>query len=81
MRTTLTLDKDVAAQVKEAQARLQKPFKQIVNDALRAGLAQVHKPRKAKPYDYTPHAMGLRAGVDLNNIGELLAQVEGEDYK
>jgi hypothetical protein len=81
MRTTLTLDKDVAEQAKKLVARLGKPFKQVVNEALRAGLRQLQQPPKNKPYRTKPHAMGVRPGINLDNIGELLAQVEGDDYK
>lgn len=81
MRTTLTLEKDVAEQAKRAVAKLGKPFKQVVNEALRIGLEQIQRPAATKPYNYKPHKMGLRPGLNLDNIGELLAQVEGDDYK
>ncbi len=81
MRITLTLEKDVAEQAKKAGVTLGKPFKQVVNEALRLGLEQLQRPAKVRPYDYKPHKMGLRPGLNLDNIGELLAQVEGDDYK
>ena len=39
MRTTLTLDPDVARRIEDEVHRLRKPFKQVVNDALRRALA------------------------------------------
>jgi hypothetical protein len=81
MRTTITLDKDVAQRIKAATTRLGRPFKQVVNDALRAGLDDLEKPRKGKPYRTKPLKMGLRPGINLDNIGELLAQIEGEDHR
>jgi hypothetical protein len=81
MRTTLTLNKDVADEAKKLVVKLGKPFKQVINEALRIGLQQLQRPKKRKPYDYKPHKMGLRPGLSLDNIGELLAQVEGDDYK
>ena len=81
MRTTLTLDPDVAAKAKKGAAMLGKPFKEIVNTALRIGLDQVLKPPKSKPYRTKGHALGLRRGFNYDNIAELLARGEGEDYK
>jgi hypothetical protein len=81
MRTTLTLYPDVAAKAKKGAAMLGKPFKEVINDALRIGLDQVLKPPVAKPYHMKGRPMGLRPGLNLDNIGELLAQIEGEDYK
>lgn len=81
MRTTLTLDDDVLERARALAAKLRKPFRSIVNEALRAGLDQVEKPAKQRPYKTVPHAMGLRSGRNLDNIQELLAQVEGEDFR
>lgn len=81
MRTTLTLDDDVLERARALAARMGIPFKTVVNEALRAGLLQVEKPAKKRPYKTEPHAMGLRSGRNLDNIQELLAQVEGEDCR
>jgi len=81
MRTTLTLDKDVAEQAKRVTNQLGKPFKQVVNEAMRIGLQQLGQPAKRKKYVTNPRPLGLRPGLNLDNIAELLAQVEGEDYK
>lgn len=79
MRTTLTLDEDVAAQLKEVSQKSGKPFKQVVNEALRSGLdAQSVKP---KQFRVQARAMGLRPGLSLDNIGELLEHIEGPRYR
>ncbi len=78
MRTTLTLDPDVAAKAKEGAARFGKPFKEIVNAALRAGLDSVLNPAPSKPYKTHPHPMGLKPGLNYDNISELLALSEGD---
>jgi hypothetical protein len=80
MRTTLTLDPAVAAKAKRGAARLRKSFKVIVNEALRIGLEEMLKPSPAKPYRTKPRPLGLRRGLNYDNIGELLARVEGEDH-
>lgn len=81
MRTTLSLDEDVLEKARAVAGKLRVPFKTVVNEALRAGLDEVEKPATQRPYRTVPHAMGLREGYDLDNIQELLAQVEGEDYR
>lgn len=80
MRTTLTLDPDVAAKAKKGAAKLGKPFKQIINTALRIGLDEVLEP-KSKPYRMKGRPLGLRPGFSYDNIGELLAQLEGEEHR
>ena len=75
MRTTLTLDPDVAAKARKGAAKLGKPFKEVVNAALRIGLDQVLKPPVSKAYRTKPHAMGLRKGLSYDNIDDLLAFV------
>jgi len=81
MRTTLTLDHDVADKTRALARSLGKPFKAVVNEALRLGLQQVEKPAKRQRYQTQPRAMGLRQAYSLDNIQELLAQVEGEDFR
>ena len=80
MRTTLTLDPDVAAKAKKGAAMLHKPFKEVINAALRAGLDEVLTPPAAKPYRTKPRRMGLRQGFSYDNISELIAAGEGEDH-
>jgi hypothetical protein len=81
MRTTISIDDDVLDKARAVAARLRRPFRTIVNEALRAGLDQVEQPAKQRPYKTKPHAMGLRTGRNIDNIQELLAQIEGEDCR
>jgi hypothetical protein len=80
MRTTLTLDPDVAAKARRGAAKLKRPFKEVVNQALRVGLEQVLRPAAARPYRTKPRPMGLREGLCYDNVSELLARAEGEDH-
>ena len=77
----MTLDPDVAARAKQGAAKLRKPFKDVINAALRAGLDSILTPPAAKPYRTKPRPMGLRQGFNYDNISELLAATEGEDHK
>ena len=81
MSTTLTLDPDVAAKAKKGAARLGTPFKEIINAALRLGLDQVLHPPTSRAYRTKARPLGLRPGLSYDNVGELLARAEGEDYQ
>ena len=70
MRTTLTLDPDVATKAKQGAAKLQRPFKEIVNMALRIGLDAVLAPAPARRYRTKPRPLGLRQGLSYDNISE-----------
>lgn len=82
MRTTLTLDPDVAALLKKLVARSEKPFKQAVNDALRRGLTAEFKERSAKkPYVLKlPPSAGGDFLVDITDNGALQEMMDREDY-
>lgn len=81
MRTTLSLDDDVIEKARKAAEKSGRPFREIVNEALRAGLRTLSIPPDAKPYTTKPHKMGLKAGRNLDNIQELLAQMDGEESR
>jgi hypothetical protein len=70
----------VAVKARNGAAKLGKPFKQVVNDALRIGLKELLNPPAAKPYRTIPRLLGLRAGSNYDNVAELLAQAEGERH-
>lgn len=79
MRTTLTLDADVAARLKEA-AR-DRPFKVVVNEALRAGLATLDKPASSRPFRTRGFNLGPSLVGSLDNIEEVITRVEGEQHR
>jgi len=82
MRTTITLDRDVAARLKGLRRRRDQTFKELVNTALRAGLDRLESPvkRSAKPYSIRPRSLGARL-PNLDNIAEVLAAIEDEHAK
>jgi hypothetical protein len=80
MRTTLTLDPDVAAKVKLGAKKLGNLIKEIINEALRIGLDPVLNPPAARAYRTDPRPMGLRQGFSYDDTAELLARAEGEDH-
>ena len=78
MRTTLTLDPDVAQLLEEEAHRRRLPWKQVVNDAIRRGLAAGRQSRKEKRYRVIPHKTTLRAGIDPTSFNKLVAELEDE---
>jgi hypothetical protein len=82
VRTTLTLDDDVAARLKAEARRSGLPFRTVVNEHLRLGLAQRRTMQQAPPFVLKPHDFGgLRPGLSLDNVQELLDVIEGPDAK
>jgi predicted transcriptional regulator len=81
MRSTLTLDEDVAAKLKSLARRTGRSFKQVVNETLRQGLIEPRKPTRS-PFAVKVRDLGpLSAGVSLDNIGELLEHIEGPAHR
>lgn len=81
MRTTLTLDDDVAAKLKAEARRAGRPFRDIVNETLRRGLASRQAAGSRKPFKVRARDLGLKPGVSLDNVAELLEQVEGPAFR
>jgi hypothetical protein len=82
MRTTLTLDDDVAVELKKLQRERNVGLKEAVNAALRAGLQRLQQPSTPRPpYRLQPISVGRLLIADLDNVAEVLALVEGESYK
>lgn len=75
MRTTVTLDPDVQRLLKEAEHRSGRPFKQVLNDAVRAGLGRGST--KAPPFKQPVFSLG-RAKVDLTKANALAGELEDQ---
>jgi hypothetical protein len=71
------LDDDVAARLKAESRRAGKPFREIVNDTLRRGLASRRATTQQQPFKIVARDLGLKQGLSLDNIWELIEQVEG----
>jgi hypothetical protein len=76
VRTTLTLDNDVAALLNKEMRRSGEPFKQVVNRAIRLGLNGSKQPAR-KPFKVTPINLGLPPDLNYDNVEELLDYLEG----
>jgi hypothetical protein len=80
MRTTLTLDDDLAGLLKRRARELGVPFKEAVNQTIRAGLGEAAKPRRGSAPKTRPHSFGFRPGIDLDKLGQLADELEAEAY-
>lgn len=78
MRTTLTLEPDVARLIEEAAAQQRKPVKQVVNEALRRGLLPNETRRPTGRFRVRPHHTSLQAGFDAESFNQLADELEDE---
>jgi len=76
MRTTITLDDDIAVQLERLTREKRISFKEAVNTTLRRGLSEDRRPR---PYRLKARPMGLRPGINLDKALQLDAELMDEE--
>ena len=77
MRTTLTLDERLARDLREIAHRTGKPFRQVVNETLYAGLDARKSTRPARRYRLKPASLGKPLpGIDLDKALQLSDSIE-----
>jgi hypothetical protein len=76
MRTTLTLDPDVARLLNDEVHRQRKPLKQVVNDAIRRGLSPRARQRAPARIKVVPHRASLKPGLDPVGMNRLADELE-----
>jgi hypothetical protein len=82
MRTTLTIDDDVAARLERERRRRRTSFKEIVNDLLRTALDSLGSPkREPEPFRTTGFNLGPSLVGSLDNVEEVLSRAEGEGHR
>ena len=79
VRTTLTLERDVAAGLERERRRTGKALKAIVNDALRRGLRIGGTPARPPRFEVRPHAFGVKPGIDLDRMNQLVDELEASE--
>jgi hypothetical protein len=78
MRTTLTIDDDLAGLLKKRARELDVSFKDVVNQAIRAGLGEAARPRRGPVPKTVPHSFGFAPGIDLDKLNQLADELEAE---
>ena len=80
MRTTLTLDDDVSAQIEQLRRSKGASLRDLVNEALRRGLREMTRSPKRKPFRVRTVSLG-RPVIDIDNVAEAIAYAEGDDHR
>jgi hypothetical protein len=79
MRTILTIDDSIAKALKDLAHRSNKPFKQVVNETLRAGLS-APAASKSRRYRVKPAALGgVLPGINLDKALALADAIEDQE--
>lgn len=82
MRTTLTLEDDLARRLKKIARRMDKSFKAVVNETIRKGLSLGEPPPEDQErFVVRARACGFRAGVDPTKLNQLYDDLEMEDLR
>ena len=82
MRTTITLDDDVAVRLEREQRARRVSFKSLINQLLRAGLdARTEASHPRQPFHTRGFSLGPSLVGSLDNIEEVLSRAEGEDHQ
>jgi len=82
MRTTLTLDDELARELQRIARHTGRSFKEVVNSMLRRALATGEKPRASlPPFRVEAKARGFRAGVDVYRLNQVSDELEIEDFQ
>lgn len=76
MRTTVTIDTDLAARLRRIARERGISFRDALNTTLRLGLSGQ---ARARHYRLRPRQMGLRPGIDLDKALHLAAALEDEE--
>lgn len=82
MRTTLSLEDDVAALLVRAQKTRKAALKTVVNEALRTGLkVMLAPPPRRKRFETQAVELGRCLVGNLDDVAEVLAVAEGENFQ
>ena len=76
MRTTLTIEADIAVRLKGEVRRTGKALKVVVNEALKRGLGIQGRAPRVPPFRVVPRAFGVRPGVDLDRLNQLVDEMD-----
>lgn len=82
MRTTLTLDDDVAATLERLRRTREASLKELINEALRRGLQEMSaRPKRRGTFRTTAVSLGQPRIASLDNVADALAVAEGEAFR
>jgi hypothetical protein len=79
VRTTLTLDPDVAERLRRVVQSDGKGLKATVNEALRIGLGVMENPVQPAPFKIRAFVAGLKSGIDPHKMNQLLDELDARE--
>ena len=79
MRTTLTLEDDLSDRLAQIARETHQPFKAVVNETLRRGLAE--RAPSVPAFDYEAHPGNLLPGIDERHLNEIAWLLDEERYR
>ena len=74
----MTLDRDVAEALEKEMRRSRRGMKAAINEALRRGLRLGSRPPTPRPFKVQPQALGVKPGVDLDRMNQLVDELDAE---
>ena len=80
MRTTLTIENDIADYLREQSRLYEKSFKQVVNETLRRGMSQEVSQKPRKRFKVRTFKGGFAPGIDPLRLNQLNDELEVEDF-
>jgi hypothetical protein len=81
MRTTLTLDEDVAGKIRQEMRRTGQTFRDVVNTAVRIGLLRPRPQKTQGKFVVRARSLDARPGLNYSNISDLIEQIEGPRHQ
>jgi hypothetical protein len=79
MRTTLTIDEEIAERIRKEVRLGKRSLKAVINDALRKGMG-LEKAKPSKPYRVKAHSSAFAAGVDAGRLNQLADELEAGEF-
>jgi len=80
MRTTVTLEPELVAKLKELAHRRRASFKDTLNDVVRRGLTMQRPRGHSDRFVVKPHAGGFRPGIDPEKLNQLLDDLDVDEF-
>jgi hypothetical protein len=79
VRTTLTLDPDIAQRLRQELASGKKSFKDVVNERLRLGFG-LKKTKQRTPFRVKAHSSAFMPGIDQTKLNQLVDELQVEEF-
>jgi hypothetical protein len=76
VRTTATLDDDIAVKLQELAHRQRQPFKVVLNQVIRVGLGESPQRYEVEPFVVRALPCGLKAGFDDRRFNQLVDELD-----